>query len=557
MYEKILKILYNSGIYLLISFALLLITTSVLWIFGVSLLLVSFIVSFILGAFISYKLLEGSIKGKVISFAIAVVVLLVSIFVSGYVYDQSDDGNTYHKETVYMLKEGWNPIYDDYKEFAISHDFTYNHELWAEHYPKSTWILASAIYDITGNIETGKFYNLVFMYIAFVMFCYAIYKIFNKKILSILISLVAVVNPIMIAQMFSYYVDGFLGLLLYLSILYMFLFIKNDRDKLIKVILASIIIIISNIKFTGLAYCGLFCLGYYIYYALTKIKNGEKKILISNTIYFVIVVVISCIVVGSSSYLKNALDHGNPLYPLLGKDKVDIMTFLQPESFAEMSPIEKNFYSIFSQSANIGVFNNGEPELKIPFTFEFDELKQISYDTRIGGYGVYFSGIFIISIIIIAVISIDFIRKHDKNILIYLIPLIITVLLMLFLSDSWWARYAPQLYLFILVSLLLFCNYDKKLINIIFSFFVIIVLFNTVLCFGTFYYRDLPISGSSKIELDKNENKEINIYLSVDRFTGILANLEDRNIKYNVVYSKTDDMLSLYGDYAYYNVIND
>ena len=50
--EKFLKILYNSGIYLLISFVLVLIFTSVFWILGLSLLNLSLFISFILSIFI-------------------------------------------------------------------------------------------------------------------------------------------------------------------------------------------------------------------------------------------------------------------------------------------------------------------------------------------------------------------------------------------------------------------------------------------------------------------------------------------------------------------------
>lgn len=551
--EKFLKTLYNSGIYLLISFALLLITTSIFWILGLSLLKVSLFISFILSIFICIYLLEGNIKNKIISIVISIIVLILSIFVSGYIFDQSDDGNTYHKETIYMLKEGWNPVYDDYKEFAQNNNLTYKHQIWSEHYPKTTWIMAASIYDVTNNIETGKFYNITFMYITFVLLSYIIYKQFSKKYFGMLISLVTVINPITVSQILSYYVDGLLGLLLYLSIIYMYLFIKNDKDKLIKVILASLIIIISNIKFTGLAYCGLFCLGYYIYYFIKNIKTNNTR-LIKNTLYFVFVVIIAFLVVGSSSYLKNTIDHKNPFYPLIGKDKVDIMTFLQPASFKDMSPIEKNFYSIFSKTANIGVFNNGEPVLKIPFTVDSYELKHINYDTRIGGYGVLFSGIFIISIIFLIFFIVDLIFKKDKNIIIYIIPLIITILLMLFLSDSWWARYAPQLYLFVLIPLLLFLKYDNKYSKIIFSIFITIIFINSLLCFKIFYYRDIPLSVASQIELNKNQNKEINIYLSEDRFTGILANLKDKNIKYNIISNKNNDMKPLYGNYVYYNV---
>lgn len=132
----------------------------------------------------------------------------------------------------------------------------------------------------------------------------------------------------------------------------------------------------------------------------------------------------------------------------------------------------------------------------------------------------------------------------------------ITILLMLFLSDSWWARYAPQLYLFVLISLLLFGKNENKVLENVFCIFTIIILLNSVLCFNSFFYRKLQLSNQTKIELYRIKNKEIEIYLEDHGFTGILANLEDKNIKYNIVSNKNIDMKSLYGNYVYYNIVN-
>lgn len=559
MTEKVMRVLYNSGVFLLVSLAFLLIITNLFWIFHLSLLKISLFLSIIGGIFILFKILSGNKKEKVISLFIGLFIFTLSVLVSGYIYDQSDDGNTYHKETISMMKQGWNPIYDDYKDFAIVNDFTYNHELWAEHYPKTSWIIGASIYDITGNIETGKCYNLLFMYITFVIMSYTLIKVFNKLVFSFIFSLITVVNPVMVSQVFSFYVDGFLGLLLFMIILYMFLFIdkiKNVKDfKIVKIILFALIIIISNIKFTGLAYAGLFCLGYYIYYVIKELKNKNKEVIVKNTLFFIFVVFVSVFIVGSSSYLKNTIDYGNPFYPLAGKDKVDIMTYLQPESFGNMSPIEKNFYSIFSKTANIGMFNNGEPVLKIPFTYDSYELEQIGYDTRIGGYGVYFSGIFILSIISIFIFAFLLIKEDKNMFILYIIPIIITILLLLFLSDGWWARYAPYLYLFVLSSLIPFTNCKNIVLKIIFGIYILIILFNSMLCFKIFYYNDLPLSGFSRMEINKINNQKIKVYLVEDRFTGVLSNLRDNNIKYYIVDEKDDNMKPLYGNYAYYSII--
>ena len=82
-----------------------------------------------------------------------------------------------------------------------------------------------------------------------------------------------------------------------------------------------------------------------------------------------------------------------------------------------------------------------------------------------------------------------------------------------------------------------------------------IILFNSMLCLKIFYYNDLPLSGFSRMEINKINNQKIKVYLVEDRFTGVLSNLRDNNIKYYIVDEKDDNMKPLYGNYAYYSII--
>jgi len=317
-------------------------------------------------------------------------------------------------------------------------------------------------------------------------------------------------------------------------------------------------LLIINIKFTGLAYAGVFCLGYYIYYAALNIKQKKYKELKKTTMFFAIIAIVSILIVGSNSYIKNMIKDGHPFYPLMGKNKIDIMTYLQPESFQKMSPIAKNYYAIFSKTANIGMFNNGEPTLKIPFTFDRYELSQYGYDTRIGGYGIFFSGIFIISILINAFSIIKLSIKKDYNTLFLLaIPLLIIFLLLLFLSDGWWARYAPYLYIVVIAALIMISNYKNIILKIGIWLFVLLICGNSYISFRQLVHNDIPKSGITRNTLSDLKGNKLDVYLDSDRFTGILYNLDDYQIKYNIVNTKTDNMNKLYGTFAYYNNIED
>ncbi|CCY46296.1 uncharacterized protein BN793_00065 [Firmicutes bacterium CAG:822] len=324
-----------------------------------------------------------------------------------------------------------------------------------------------------------------------------------------------------------------MGIILLLLIIYFYLFIKNDQSKEYFIISASLIIIISNIKFTGLFYAGIFCLGYYIYYFINKIKNKDYKPLIKTTVSFTIVLLISLLIVGSNSYIKNLITKGNPLYPIIGKDKVDIITPQQPKSFANKSPIEKNFYSIFSYTANYATtFNQGTPKLKIPFTSNMNnELLSIVENTRIGGFGIYFSGIFIVSIIVIIIyIVIKFKNKEYEKLIFIGVPFLITILLMLFFGESWWARYSPQTYFIILMALYILLTKESKKTFALASILLLLYCFNSTIIFRHMVKTKIPISGQTRTNLENLKNTTIT--LKKGGFAGVQFNLLDHNIKF-------------------------
>lgn len=163
--------------------------------------------------------------------------------------------------------------------------------------------------------------------------------------------------------------------------------------------------------------------------------------------FFAMVIASSVLVFGFSSYVLNFLEHGHPLHPLFGEDAKDIMTGNSPASFASSGNLRKLPLGFFSQSSNISAASGNEPALKIPINVTPQELKSLRIsDLRIGGFGVLYSGILILQTAIIAV-ALPMQRKMRPFLfqvcLCYLIP---TIALMLFLGESWWARYCSYFY---------------------------------------------------------------------------------------------------------------
>lgn len=552
MLKKILEYGYNTALLFLFMFANLLILSSVLFFFNISISVFHLPVSFIFAIIELYFLRKPKIRDLIISSILIFVVFLISLFLCGRVFDNSYDGNSYHKEAIGFLKEGWNPIYESAEKFGKENSLGDTHHVWLNSYPKATWFYGASVYKITGNIETAKTFNLIILFVAFFVVAYLINKFYGKKILALSMAILVVSFPIMCQQIFSLYLDGFLGFCLLLTLIYMYLLLKDDTSKEYFYVIGALLIIIINIKFTGLMYAGIFCLGYYIYYLVNKIRAKEYKQLGIFTGKFLIILAVSLLVVGSNSYIKNIVVHKNPLYPLIGKDRVDIMTYLQPESFADMSPIEKNFYSLFSRTANIGVFNNGEPVLKTPFAKSYYETTQFSEDTRIGGFGVYFSGILIISVAVIIVYMIaSIVRKNYDDLIMIGIPFLLIILIMFCVSDSWWARYAPQVWFIPLMAVFLLLKDNKKFIEVFGVLLFALCIDNSYIIIDHMIKSRIPTSGLTRQTLEENRGKTIEIQMTSPNYSGTLFNLKDFDIKYKIK-DKLDDSESLYADKILY-----
>ncbi len=126
---------------------------------------------------------------------LSVFIVLISYFAAIHYFDTSWDGQGYHQEAIYLLKNGWNPISSESNAF---------HQ-WIDVYQKGNEIIQANIYLITNKIEAGKLLNIVLVYIAFFVFWSFLDTLKLKKSYCFFISFVAVFNPVVFTQVFTYY----------------------------------------------------------------------------------------------------------------------------------------------------------------------------------------------------------------------------------------------------------------------------------------------------------------------------------------------------------------
>ena len=484
-------------------------------------LIIFFLLSGIIYYFVTKKKMNFKSYLKVIG--ISLIVIVLSTVVSTFMYDRSSDGNTYHKNAVGVLKEGFNPVYESSKTFINDSEID-NYSIWIDHYAKANWIIEANFYSLTNNIESGKALNFISLYSVFIIMFSVLSKFFDSK-KSLILSLISVLNPITSAQLLTYYNDQLIYLYLLLGVLMLINLDKDINDKESWFIYILSFILITNTKFNGLGYILVFSFLFVCRYLYKAFKSKEfNKVFKKMCIIFIPLFIVSFLVVGYPTYVKNTIDHSNPFFPLYDENGEDIITLQQPKRFSKMNNVSKLFYATFSKVNNLR--DNDKTTLKIPFSVTKDEIiPATSNDLRISGWGLLFSGLLIVSIGVLIVKYKDY---KKESYLLYTLG--ITVLLLLVMSESWWARYTPHFYFFILISLYILLKYNKKKwFNIM---YIILILGNILVpLLGNSYYT---LTNSIKINKELRSLKNKKIILKENNYHGLLYNLKDYNISYKI-----------------------
>ena len=454
-------------------------------------------------------------KESICSLCITIILLAFSAFISLQYNDISWDGHWYHQTGALFLKKGWNPIYQTAQEFFATHWQARNVSgiVYIDSYPKFCEIFAANIYYLTENIEAGKIINILSLITlgiySFYVLTQNIFK--QKRFLALITSIAFCANPIVISQLYTYYVDT--NIYVYFMLM-LFSLLEIEQSNIHKqntaawFILISSAIILANIKLGGLLYVIEILLLYGLYlfiYKKTKIWHKLKKALI--------VILLGICITGINPYITNLKQGHHLFYPLAGAQKEDIMTRSLPMQFINRSMPYKFFMSTFSQVDNKLIqITKAKIHLKTPFTITPSELNKHVYvfDTRQSGFGVFWSGILLVSIIL------AFFIRSPKNIKIRLctsaaLLCIITVLLN---PENWWARYVPQFHAFaIFIAMSFLCSKQTYFRSKIYNLFIILILFNFSITGYFIINRTRTESMYQKQFLQYIENGKCNPYM--------------------------------------------
>lgn len=356
------------------------------------------------------------------------VILIPCLLIGGIAFDLSYDGQTYHQEAIILLGQGWNPF------FGIPVQGI--NQLWINHYAKASEIFAAVLFHSSGNVEIGKSFNLILMGASFLLMFSAIARLGGGLGLAGIFAFLLAFNPVSLYQSLTYYVDGPLAslMVIYLAIACL---LWNRSRPVYFLGLAACLILLCNLKFTGLAYAGLLTLGTIGVFFFLGDKPRLKPFVAVSAASGLLAVSL----VGFNPYITNMLHAGHPFHPLSGPDAVDIMTPNMPADFQEKGRVEKMAISLFSRSDNPKP--PAESQLKWPFFMTEWEVKTFtSPDARTGGFGPLFSGALLLS----GVVFLWAFLASPRRMVMPMAVLLVIWGTALANPEGWWARYAPQIW---------------------------------------------------------------------------------------------------------------
>ena len=156
-------------------------------------------------------------------------VLLVTILISMYVYDWSYDGQWYHICTVRELVNGWNPLWDTSVSSSVDRDTA----MWVEHYPRGIETIVATVVAFLGNLDAGKVLNM-WLVIASMGYVYIFLHDFlpnRTRYMRLWITVLITLNPVVIVQLFTCYIDWTLYTLLVIFLVNLYLFFEKGERR--------------------------------------------------------------------------------------------------------------------------------------------------------------------------------------------------------------------------------------------------------------------------------------------------------------------------------------
>ncbi|NKJ51297.1 hypothetical protein CIC12_32190 [Burkholderia sp. SG-MS1] len=361
--------------------------------------------------------------------AILAIAFIAVVLVSyGFLREFSYDGLNYHSAVALAL---------DQQITGVTGAHEIGGMFWAEHYPKAFEFFAYTAHVLTTRFNSGKSFTLLLSVPAVVCLMQVFRSAGRSGRTALAAAVVCVYNPVALGQITTLYVDAaHYYCWTIFSVNLLFAVWKRPYSA---VQLGAALVLLIGSKMTGPVFAGISILVIFAAALVVQTRHGflrnHRKVFGQLAVWSVVAVLI----VGYSPYMQNVLAGKHVFYPILGKEKLDILSRQASPHFLSLNPLHRLVLSYFSLPSNCTYCTTAEPTFDLSKEHLRDAFVALhTADTRFSGFGPFFGAMLVLGVIAM------FGRKKDGNIVkIYLLTTLAIVLLH---PQSWWARYVPMLY---------------------------------------------------------------------------------------------------------------
>jgi hypothetical protein len=414
---------------------------------------VALILTFVITLFFSR---EKNFASFGITSGISLLIMGACTWVASLFYDISFDGQWYHSQVVLAIEEGWNPFKGNYY-CKIPRSQTY--PIWLNHYPNASGYAKATFFSLTGVFESIKAINFLLAIASFI----AINNLLRSRLklfkaLRIIIGVLIALNPIVFGELLSNYIDGQLYSLLIIAGCWLMKTFEGKRYYWVFISVLTLYLI--NLKYTAVFYLVII----FIVYGILLIYKWRFKQLFLAVVFVSFSFALGTFALGYPTYVRNYVQMGHPMFPVMGKDKKDIGKILYPADFYGMNRLEK---FIRSNLATTGQSRApAKSDLRKPFV-DFRLNDMYWYKLLVGeisGFGPANAEIFFCWMLGMPLMVVLAFRDRSSRIL---LGLILVICISVFINpEAWVARYAPQFYLCFIACALALILYKKRWVKV-------------------------------------------------------------------------------------------
>lgn len=476
-------------------------------------------------AALAVALIARTRRGRFAAAAAGLAILGFGWYVAASMFDGSFDGLWYHQEAVLRLVAGWNPVRDS---IVIAGEDSA--AVWLQHYPKAAWLIAASVLSAFDRIEPAKLFGFVLMAAAFCQTLVCLRRLTPlPRAWAIAIAACAAANPVALYQLDSFYVDGMLASCLLIAAGAVALSVV-ERRWAPRLVAAAALCLAMNFKYTGLLY-GLVILLTWV--AAVAVRRGAAAA-VRAAVFCGSVTLFGAFGLGYASYGRNVLEHGNAFIPVADATGIrpDMMQNNLPADIADANRLSRFVTTTFARTD--GSYPPPPTRRKMPGSVDAAELASFQhYDVRIGGFGPLFGALVLVAAAAL-VRGVLTLRTRPGAAPLWIIGLI--ALASIFLHpEGWWARYAPQAWLFPLAIAAAAWTASDRVGRLTAWLIAGLATINIVLVAGSSVFFHHQYSQSVRASLQQMRAADGNVQIVFGRFQSLRRRLDEAGIRYRIV----------------------